>query len=157
MKSFNLRVYGLLINEKKEVLISEERRAGHSFTKFPGGGLEWGEGLEDGLKREFEEELETAIEVGELFYVNDFFLKSAYNENHQLVCFYYFVTCENWRNIQLDDKHFLPLAEDGEKQRWIPLELLSSELMTFPIDKVVADKLRIHSLQGTESDVSSTH
>ena len=54
MKSFNIRVYGILLNDRNEVLVSDECRNGYSFTKFPGGGLEFGEGLVDGLKREFE-------------------------------------------------------------------------------------------------------
>ena len=53
MYPFNVRVYGLLINDKNEILISDEQEYGTRFTKFPGGGLEFGEGLIDGLKREF--------------------------------------------------------------------------------------------------------
>lgn len=140
MKSFNLRVYGLLLNDNNEVLISEEFRFGKPFTKFPGGGLEWGEGLAEGLKREFQEELSIDIEVGELFYVNDFHLASAYNENHQLFCFYYWVDFKNWKDILLGEKS-LPLTEDGEQQRWISLSEISADMMTFPIDKVVAGKL----------------
>lgn len=139
-KSFNLRVYGLLINENREILISDERRFNHSFTKFPGGGLELGEGLADGLKREFEEELGKAVEVGALFYVNDFYLASAYNENHQLICFYYFVECDDWRSISIGNK-VIPLEEDGEQQRWVPLSELTPEMMLFPIDKIVTEKL----------------
>ncbi len=141
MKSFNVRVYGLLINENCEVLISDERQFGHTFTKFPGGGLEFGEGLADGLKREFEEELQTVVEIGELFYVNDFYLHSAFNENHQLLCLYYYVTCDNWQEIEIRNER-LPLERDGEQQRWISVMELSAELMTFPIDKVVAEKLK---------------
>jgi len=57
LKRYNLRVYALIINDNNEVLVSDERRHGRSFTKFPGGGLEWGEGLKDGLVRELSEEL----------------------------------------------------------------------------------------------------
>jgi hypothetical protein len=35
MAGFNLRVYGLVINEQEEILLSDERRGGISFTKFP--------------------------------------------------------------------------------------------------------------------------
>ena len=38
-----LRVYGILINEAKQVLVSDEFIRGNYFTKFPGGGLEFGE------------------------------------------------------------------------------------------------------------------
>lgn len=39
---FNLRVYGILINEEKQVLVSDEFIRGNYITKFPGGGLEFG-------------------------------------------------------------------------------------------------------------------
>ena len=55
--NFNLRVYGLLINELNQVLISDENRNGFAFTKFPGGGMEFGEGFKETLIREFQEEL----------------------------------------------------------------------------------------------------
>ena len=53
MKNFNVRVYGLLINTKNEILVSDERRAGISFTKFPGGGLVFGEGLSEALLEKY--------------------------------------------------------------------------------------------------------
>ena len=51
--SFNLRVYGILINEQNQLLVSDEYIRGMKITKFPGGGLEFGEGTRDCLKREF--------------------------------------------------------------------------------------------------------
>ncbi len=60
---FNIRVYGLLFNDQGDILVSDEERFGNRFTKFPGGGLEFGEGLSDCLKREFIEELNQNIEV----------------------------------------------------------------------------------------------
>ena len=56
MNKFNLRVYGILINKNNEVLLSSELRFEKPMIKFPGGGLEFGEGLVDCLKREFQEE-----------------------------------------------------------------------------------------------------
>ncbi|NBQ56567.1 MAG: NUDIX domain-containing protein [Verrucomicrobia bacterium] len=58
MNSFTIRVYGLLLNKNNEVLISDEHRDGLSFTKFPGGGLEFGEGIGSALIREYREEME---------------------------------------------------------------------------------------------------
>ena len=57
MKQFNLRVYGILINDQKQVLVSDEYIRGKHYTKFPGGGLEFGEGTRDCLAREFMEEM----------------------------------------------------------------------------------------------------
>jgi len=56
MAQFVIRVYGLIINANKEVLISDEYVLKTYMTKFPGGGLEFGEGTIDCLKREFREE-----------------------------------------------------------------------------------------------------
>ena len=63
MYKFNVRVYGLLFNEQNQILISDEEEYGFQFSKFPGGGLEYGEGLIDGLIREFMEECNAEIEV----------------------------------------------------------------------------------------------
>ena len=53
---FTIRVYGILFDENKRILVSDEFIRGDYFTKFPGGGLEIGEGTRDCLKREFKEE-----------------------------------------------------------------------------------------------------
>ena len=50
MIRFNQRVYGLLINESQDILISDEFRFDTYFRKFPGGGVEYGEGIIDALK-----------------------------------------------------------------------------------------------------------
>ena len=140
MFPFNIRVYGILINDRREVLLSDECRKGFSFTKFPGGGLEFGEGFKETLKREFREELELEIEVGDLFYFNEFHQPSAFNISHQIHSFYYFVSSEDWRSIRTDG-HKIPLTQEGEKHRWMALDLLTPEMFTFPIDKIVVEEL----------------
>jgi 8-oxo-dGTP diphosphatase len=44
---YNIRVYGLCIDKYGRILVTDERRGGHLMTKFPGGGHDLGEGLED--------------------------------------------------------------------------------------------------------------
>ena len=53
---FVIRVYGIIINNRNEILVSDEFQFNIKMTKFPGGGLHFGEGPEDCLRREFKEE-----------------------------------------------------------------------------------------------------
>jgi len=140
MNHFNIRVYGLLIKENNQVLISDERRNNFCFTKFPGGGLEFGEGIKEALVREFKEEMGLEIRVGELFYFNEHFQLSAFNPKHQLFSFYYLVSLVIPKNVGLE-KYQIPLINDGEKQRWIKIDEYLANQMTFPIDKIVVSKL----------------
>lgn len=142
MYPFNVRVYGVLINEADEVLISDEQEYGIRFTKFPGGGLEYGEGLIDGLKREFVEECNVEIEVLEHLYTTDFFVKSAFNDS-QIISVYYKVRNISPLNLIIKTKIF---DFDGEGDvlqafRWVKLNELNADEFTFPIDKHVARSL----------------
>jgi len=145
MYPFNVRVYGILINDDNQVLISDEQEYGFSFTKFPGGGLEPGEGLIDGLKREFIEECNLGIEVISHFYTTDFFVKSAFNDS-QIISVYYVV-----KNITPLNLAFKTIAFDfdGEGEvlqsfRWVDMSDINPEDVTFPIDQHVV-KLLINS------------
>ena len=140
MKYFNLRVYGLIINEKREILLSDECRFGHFFTKFPAGGLEKGEGVIDALHREFREELNLEIEQATPFYYNDFYQESAFRKEDQIVSFYYLVKCDNSKIMV--ENYEIPFQEETEKQRWISIADLSPNNLTFPIDKIVVDRIK---------------
>src|SRR5215212_5218313 len=88
---FNIRVYGILINERRQVLVSDEYIRGDYITKFPGGGLEFGEGTRDCLKREFMEEMNLNVQVEQHLYTTDFYQRSAFNPDHQIISIYYSV------------------------------------------------------------------
>lgn len=137
---FNIRVYGILIHEGK-VLLSDERYKGREFTKFPGGGLKFGEGIIDCLKREFKEELNINIEVGELIYLTDYFIASAFDIEDQLISIYYFVNTEEVDQIVTSDIpfNFQNSESKTEVYRWRKISQLTKKEMTFPIDKHVVD------------------
>ena len=140
MSHFNLRVYGLLFNLRDEVLVSIELRKGLHMIKFPGGGLEWGEGLSETLRREWKEELNLAIQVDDLFYVNDFFQPSQFNPKDQLFSFYYRLSCAEWLEIPTVGKDF-DMLEEGERVTWVKLKDLDQIKFTFPIDRLVAKRI----------------
>jgi 8-oxo-dGTP diphosphatase len=149
--SFNLRVYGILINEKKQVLLSDEYIRGNYYTKFPGGGLEFGEGTRDCLKREFKEEMNLDVEIGEHLYTTDFFQMSAFNPEHQIISIYYIARALEEIKAPLRDKIFdfderqLAVYNDtGETEtfRFIDWNVFSAESVTLPIDKVAAQLVK---------------
>ena len=138
--SYNLRVYGLLIVDN-QILLTDEYRAGMIMTKFPGGGLEKGEGLADCLIREFEEELAISIEVGKLYYVNEFLQVSAFNSSQQLISFYYIVETKE-RDLIPAPIELTELKVNEQRFRWVNLNDLDPTTFTFPIDQKVAELLR---------------
>lgn len=143
MALFNVRVYGLLINGLNEVLISDEKEYGTLFSKFPGGGLEYGEGLIDGLKREFMEECAMKIEITQHFYTTDFFVKALFVEG-QLISVYYLV--KNIAPVNITIKH-KPFDFDGDTEplqafRWVKISDITPDDVTFPIDKHVVELLK---------------
>jgi 8-oxo-dGTP pyrophosphatase MutT (NUDIX family) len=139
--ALNIRVYGLLVNDNDEVLLSDERRFGKEFTKFPGGGLEEGEGVKDCLIREFQEELSLDIEVLDLFYLTDFYQESAFNSKEQLISIYYKVDSLESDRIDSSELPFDFVEDAIESHRWKKIKDLTSEEVTFPIDKIVVRKL----------------
>jgi 8-oxo-dGTP diphosphatase len=151
MFSFNIRVYGILIDEQKGVLVSDELIRGGYYTKFPGGGLEYGEGTRDCLKREFLEEMNLKVEVREHIYTTDYFQVSAFNPEHQIISIYYFVAPLEEISVRLSTTAFhfdeaqmklYNQHNETESFRFIARENFSEDSVTLPIDKIVAKMLK---------------
>ena len=148
---FNLRVYGILINEAGQVLVSDEFIRGSYYTKFPGGGLEFGEGTRDCLKREFMEEMNLEIKVTAHLYTTDFFQMSAFSPEQQIISIYYFVEPLAGITVPLrskpfdfDERQMNIYEQTGETEtfRFINRNEFSGESVTLPIDKVVAEMVK---------------
>mgnify|MGYP003646904558 CR=1 FL=1 len=142
LKRYNIRVYGLLANKNNELLLSKEFRFGKRFVKFPGGGHELGEGIIDGLKREFREELGIEIDTAEHFYTTDFLQVSAFSTDEQLISVYYKVTSNQVESIQ-ENQNSLDIEEGDEHQFiWKSMKELTEEDVTYPIDKLVVKMMK---------------
>ena len=144
---FNIRVYGILINEKRQVLVSDEFIRGDKITKFPGGGLELGEGTKDCLQREFMEEMNLKVKVTDHIYTTDFFQQSAFNPAHQIISIYYRIEALEEISVPLrnklfdfDERQLKMYAETGETEtfRVVDWDSFSADSVTLPIDKLVA-------------------
>lgn len=137
IQKINLRVYGLCLRKKK-VLALHEHYQGHQLVKFPGGGLELGEGIIDCLKREFSEELNLNLTHWEHFYTQEDFIVSKFRPDEQLLTVYYLVETENHSLEALTDPNI-------EKTEWLPLESEDNPF-PLPVDRIVFDKLKKHFL-----------
>lgn len=151
LNMFNLRVYGVLLNEANHILVSDELIRGMYITKFPGGGLEFGEGTRDCLRREFREEMALEVEVGEHLYTTDYFQISAFNPAHQIISIYYQVRALEPIRVPLrtnpfdfDEEQLRAYEEKKETEtfRFIHPEQFSPDQLTLPIDKIVAGLIR---------------
>ena len=147
----SVRVYGILMNEAKQVLVSDEYIRGEYFTKFPGGGLDIGEGTRDCLKREFMEEMNLKVSIGDHIYTTDFFQISAFNSAHQILSIYYAAKALEPIKVPLrtnefdfDEQQLQVYAQTKQIEtfRFVDWENFSGEKVTLPIDKIVADLVK---------------
>lgn len=136
---FNVRVYGLLFDPgRKTLLVSEETVKDHRILKFPGGGLQFGEGPKACIRREFLEECGLEVQVEEHFYTTDFFQASAFNPEEQVISIYYRVSAAQELLSSIPDQDEQGKGERQERCRWEPVERIGPERFDLPIDQEVA-------------------
>lgn len=131
-RRFNIRVYGIWM-QNGQVLVNEELIRGRKVIKFPGGGLDYGEGITDCLKREWNEELGIQIDVLGHFYTTDFFQESAFDSS-QVISVYYWVSAPvppSFVNTEANERTF-----------WMDAADISADTFTLAIDKVVGGLLQ---------------
>jgi ADP-ribose pyrophosphatase YjhB (NUDIX family) len=148
---FNVRVYGILLGENNSVLVADEYIRGKYYTKFPGGGLEFGEGTRDCLKREFKEEMNLEVRIGEHIYTTDFFQMSAFSAGQQIIAIYYFAHALEPIKVPLRTRPFdfdeqqlevYKQVSQIETFRFIEWDKFDPSAITLPIDKVVAQLIK---------------
>lgn len=151
LRQFTVRVYGILLDATRGVLVADEFQEGQSFTKFPGGGLQLGEGTRECLAREWMEELNQKIEVGDHFYTTDFYQQSAFDSTQQVISIYYLVHLPyNAESVSaLPPVNHTNKSEATATFRWISLNEFNEELLTFPIDRMVGKMIKDQLLRIT--------
>ncbi len=141
---FIIRVYGLYIDPGQRILLTDEYRLHTYMTKFPGGGLEFGEGSRDCLKRECLEELGQEVLVGDHFYTTDYFQPTMLlPEPAQLISIYYRMDLIGTPVFPVVTSRFdIPPLEGSQSFRFVPVNTLDPEEFTFPVDRLVARMLK---------------
>ena len=144
IKHFVIRVYGLIINEKNEVLLTDEYQLDTQMTKFPGGGLKFGEGPVDCMKREAMEEFGQEIEIVDHFYTTDYFQKALFFKEHQLISIYYLIRFKEEIKFKISNVPFdFPTMKNGMQSfRWKAISALTEDDVSYPVDKKVVGLLK---------------
>lgn len=137
---FNIRVYGIWINDKK-ILLSNEDINGFKMTKLPGGGLEFGEGLRDGLQREFKEELGVDIHIERLVHTTDVFIRSAFRQNEQVIASHYLVSSDALITSYTTQQSTNLGGVNNHRFQWVDWNKDVLEQLTFEMDKLAVEKL----------------
>ena len=143
IKHFIIRVYGIILNEKNEILLSDEYNLDRYMTKFPGGGLKFGEGPEDCIKREAMEEFGQEVKIISHFYTTGFFQKARFYNKHQLISIYYKIEFLEKPRFNISQKTFNFEKKNGNQSfRWVLIKDLKEKELSFPIDRYVLKLLK---------------
>ena len=134
---FNIRVYALIIF-KNNILLSRELIQNKLIYKFPGGGVELGEGIVDALQREAKEEMGQNLNHIAHFYTTDFFQRSSFDSSEQLISVYFKASLSQHLNNRLK----IPV-KDQPVFEWKRLVDLNEENLHFPIDKKVLNMIKL--------------
>ena len=101
-----INVRGIIISDRGEIFcqkLTANNGAGREFWCAPGGGLEMGESLLDGLRREMIEETGVKPTIGKLLFIQQFTdtnPSSKYGMTEQLE---FFFSVTNWQDYQRID------------------------------------------------------
>jgi 8-oxo-dGTP diphosphatase len=88
LQSIRIRAAGILVKDGQILLVRHEKN-GKSYWLLPGGGVDFGETVEQALVREFQEEVGLSIGVGKLVLVHD---SIPPNRHRQVLNLYFLVT-----------------------------------------------------------------
>lgn len=125
-------------------MLSDEYQLDMKITKFPGGGLEFGEGPAHCIKREALEEFGQEIEILSHFYTTPFFQQALFFPDAQLISIYYKIRFKESICFKISKRpfDFEELKNGQQSFRWVPIRSLSKQNITFPIDREVAALLQ---------------
>ena len=144
IRHFNIRVYGILRNESNEILLSDEYVLDRHMTKFPGGGLKFGEGPEDCIRREAVEEFGQEIDIVSHFYTTGFFQPALFYEDHLLISIYYTISLKKPPEFKISRKpfDFKGIINGSQSFRWENIHKIKTEDLSFPVDRFVLNMLK---------------
>ena len=147
VRRFNVRTYAVIFDASGEkVLLSREDLPGGRKVKFPGGGVEFGEGIRDALDREIAEELGTGAQLTDVqpLYTTDFFVRSAFRPEDQILSVYFSARFADPKSDERFHHRFGTPAgcEAGLAFKWRKVQDLNLADLHFPIDRHILPLIR---------------
>ena len=138
---FSVRVYGFLLSPMNEILLSFEKINDFAFIKFPGGGLEFGEGPQQCLIREMKEECGISVEILRYIYTSGDFIQSHFIPEAQVIGIYYHIAPVHLNDLQkiVSGKESIQTFNNQNNtitHQWIPLQEMADDKLSFPMDKM---------------------
>jgi 8-oxo-dGTP pyrophosphatase MutT (NUDIX family) len=143
---FNIRVYALVVKNNR-LLISEEQHGGFFLRKFPGGGLQFGEGVLQALHRELKEELDADVDSASLLCVTEDFVVSFLNNKQQVIGVHYLVDLKQDYSDDFLKNNHLELENGHIQFKWVLIDSLTAEDFTSTVDKSAFEKLKQYLLE----------
>jgi ADP-ribose pyrophosphatase YjhB (NUDIX family) len=126
-KTLRIGVYGILINNKNEVLMVREQSGSKLIYNFPGGGVDSNEGLAEALVRECKEEIVADVKVKDLVYTTkDLYVHEDFSNCYMFGLYY---------TIDVQDRTHV------KNGKWFPINNLPVHEM-LPIDREFATFLQ---------------
>jgi 8-oxo-dGTP diphosphatase len=143
---FNVRVYALIVKNNR-LLISEEQHGAFFLRKFPGGGLQFGEGVLQALHRELKEELDADVDSASLLCITEDFVVSFLNNQQQVIGVHYLVDLKQDYSDEFFNNNHLELENGHIQFKWVLIDSLVAEDFTSPVDKSAFKKLKQYLLE----------
>lgn len=138
---FSYRLAGILVRDEKVLLQRTLIDPGYAF---PGGHASFPETNEETLVREFKEEIEADIRVGDLKWVGEIFFPWQ-GKPCQQICLYYRIELLDESQIPLEGSFIARESFDGRifylEFSWITIDDLDAILLYPPIAKELLKKL----------------
>lgn len=127
---FRVAIYGVLI-ENGKVLLTDTTVPSGIITNFPGGGLELGEAPLEAVAREFKEETNIEVAVGDLLFCSQRFQQNPEYPDEQLMHIYYRVRRVSGEVVDRGNN------DDVVSVRWTaPAEILARRILQVDMEFV---------------------